>query len=316
MGTEVETQTQDERAIEASAESGSEDEAIALFNRRAESKAEATPENSEDEPQDTDESEPAEGEPDESAEPAEELVEHEYEGKTYKVAPELREALMRQSDYSRNMNASDAVKKDYTQRIKHAEQLAESAEKYAEVLAEVKVIDAQLAQFREVDFERLEAEDPSRYAALSVRQMKLLRSRDAKAEEASGLTSRIASEKAAAVEASRIDMLKALQKDLPGWGEELGTKVSQYAIASGYTGPEIKNFTDPRLVIALDKARKFDAIQQGKAAALGKAQAAPQVLKPGAKRTVSQSQEAMQRFQKSSSPEDAVAVFLARAARR
>lgn len=316
MGTEVETQTQDERAIEASAESGSEDEAIALFNRRAESKAEATPETPDDEPQDTDESEPAEGDPEESAEPAEQLVEAEYEGKTYKVPPELQKALLRQSDYSRKMNEVGAKAKDYTQRIEQAERLAEGAEKYAEVLAKVKVIDTQLAQFQEVDFDKLEIEDPSRYSILAVKHMKLLRAREATAAEASGLTSQIASEKAAAVEAKRLDMLKALQKDLPGWGEELGKKVSQYAIASGYTVPEIQNFTDPRLVVALDKARKFDAIQQGKAAALGKAQAAPQVLKPGAKRTVSQSQEAMQRFQKSSSPEDAVAVFLARAARR
>lgn len=316
MDPEVNTQNPDERTIEVSAESGSEDEAVALFNQRAQSKAQATPETPDDEPQATDEAEPDEGDPEESAEPVETLVEAEYEGKTYKVPPELQKALLRQSDYSRKMNEVGAKAKDYTQRIEQAERLAEGAEKYAKVLAKVELIDSQLAQFQEVDFDKLETEDPARYSVLAVKLLKLQKARETAANEAKGLDSQLASERAAAVDAKRGDMLKALQKDLPGWGEELGTKVTQYALSSGFTVPEIQNFTDARLVIALDKARKFDAIQNGKAAALGKAQAAPQVLKPGAKRTVSQGQEAMQRFQKSNSPEDAVAVFLARAARR
>jgi hypothetical protein len=316
MQTEVDTQTPDERAIEVIAEPGSEDEAVALFNQRAQSKAQATPETPEDEPQATDDTEPDEGDPEESEAPTENLVEVEYEGKTYTVQPELQKALLRQSDYSRKMNEVGAKEKDYTQRIEKAERLAESAEKYAKVLAKVELIDANLAQFQEVDFDRLEVEDPARYSILAVKHMKLLRARETAASEANGLNSQIATERAAAVEAKRLDMLKALQKDLPGWGEELGTKVSQYALSSGFSVPEIQQFTDPRLVIALDKARKFDAIQSGKAAALSKSKDAPQVLKPGAKRTVSQGQEAMQRFQKSNSPEDAVAVFQARAARR
>lgn len=316
MSTEVDTQNPSERADEVTAEPGSADEAINLFNQQAQSKAQTAPETPEDELPATESEEPEEGEPEEAEEPAETFVEVEYEGKTLKVPPEAKDALLRQSDYSRKLNELGETKKDYAQRIESATKLAESAEKLAEAIAEVKLIDRQLEQFKTIDFEKLETEDPARASLLALKQLQLQRARDNSVSKANSLDSEIAEGRAKDIQAKQAEMIKVLQKDFPGWGDEAGAKVTQYALKSGYTADELRQFTDPRLVLVLEKARKFDAIQDGKQAALAKVKDAPPVAKPGAPRKASPSNDAMARFQKSMSPDDAVAVFQARAAGR
>lgn len=317
MSSQVDTQTQTQDAGMANLERGSEDEAIALFNQQAKSKATTEPEEPENELADADPEEPEEGDPEDQDEPQDNLVEAEYEGKTYKVPPELQKALLRQADYSRKMNEVGAKEKDFAQRIERADHLIEGATKYAETLAKVQALDAQLDQFKDVDFEKLEVEDPSRASILAVKLLRLQQAREKAVGDAQSVNQQIAKERAETLNAKRADMVKALEKNLPGWGDELGTKISKYAIDSGFTVEDLQQLTDPRVVVALDKARKFDAIQNGKAAALEKTKAAPtQVLKPGAPRRVDKSTETMQQFQKSKSPDDAVAVLMARAAKR
>lgn len=317
MPPQVDTQTQDQDAGMVNLERGSEDEAIALFNQQAKSKATNEPEEPENELTDADPEEPEEGDPEDQGEPEDDLVEAQYEGKTYKVPPELQKALLRQADYSRKMNEVGAKEKDYAQRIDRAEKLYEGATKYAESLAKVQALDAQIEGFKDFDFEKLETEDPGRASVLAVKLLRLQQARDKAVADAQGVNAQIAKERAEAINAKRADMVKALEKNLPGWGDELGTKISKYAIESGFTVEDLQQLTDPRVVVALDKARKFDAIQNGKAASLEKAKAVPtQVLKPGAPRRVDKTTETMQQFQKSRSPDDAVAVLMARSAKR
>lgn len=318
MATQDDTQLQAGGTVTVTHEPGSDDEAIALLNQRAQSKAtEAS-----DTPTDELEADPEDGTADEGGDPEPEdeadetAVEVEFEGATYKVPPQLKDAILRKADYSRHVQEVTAQKKDYAQRIEAANRMAEGAEKLAEGLAKVRMIDARLEEFKAVDFEKLETEDPAKASVLAVRLLQLQRARDNAASEAKGIGEQIAKERAEALDAKRADMVKTLAKELPGWGEELGTKISKYALDSGFTSQELQQLTDPRVVVALDKARKFDAIQAGRAAAVAKAKETPaQVLKPGQPRRADKSSEAMQGFQKSRSPEDAVKVLMARAAR-
>lgn len=298
-------------------EPGSDDEAIALLNQRARSQAESAQETLTDEADDEADTGTDGGDPEEADEQAEKLAEVEYEGKTYSVPPELKDAVLRKADYSRRMQEVAAQGKDYAQRIEAAERMTESAGKLADGIAAVKLIDAKLKEFDGIDFDKLEESDPARASLLATKLIRLQRARDNAVSEANAINSQLAKERADALDAKRADMVKTLAKELPGWGDALGEKVSQYALRCGFTAPELQTFTDPRVVIALDKARKFDAIQEGRVAAVGKAKetTAP-VLKPGQPRKVDKAGEAVQRFQRSKSPEDAVALLQARAAGR
>jgi hypothetical protein len=69
-------------------------------------------------------------------------------------------------------------------------------------------------------------------------------------------------------------------------------------------------------VVALNKARKFDAIQDGKAAVKAKAKDAPPVVKPGAVRPRADKQtEALAQLRRTNSLDDAAKAFMARPTR-
>jgi hypothetical protein len=310
MSQEVETPNPEleEAPTGQTFEPGSEDEAINALSQREANQAPETPE---DEPQGEANEEPAEGEPEE-AEPEEQLAEVEYEGKTYKVPPELEKAFLRQSDYSRKMGEVQAKEKDYTQRIQTAEQLIESAEQFAEVLSEVKGIDAKIKRFEKVDWQQLRQANPAEYAAMSADLQSLRIDREQAVQKAQGLDSQMKAKRDQTVNAQRAEMFKALAKDLPNWGDELGHKITQYALSKGYDAEFLRNVTDPRIVFALDKARKFDAIQDGRANLKGKPHVPP-VAKPGPKRPlVNPASDAQARFMKTKSDEDAIAALEAR----
>jgi hypothetical protein len=315
MSTQVDPQPLDDQRTsqEAHADPGSEDEAIAAFNQRRQSQAQNEPDPPADEPADDADPEAVDADPD-STDPKEDLVEVEFEGEHFNVPPKLKDALLRKADYSRNMNALAEAKKDYAQRIESADKLIEAAEKLAEAKAHIRAIDVQIKGFDSVDFDKLESENPAQASLLALKLMQLQRARDTAVASEQSVSDAVAAERKKDIGAKQAEMLKSLAKDFPGWGAEAGAKVTAYAQKSGYSDEDIRNFTDPRLVLALEKARKFDAIQDGKKQAVDKAREAQPVAKPGAPRRPNPSGDAMARFQKSTSPEDAVAVLQARAA--
>lgn len=311
MDKQVETPNPQEEAEQPNFEAGSEDEAANAFAKR-DSEVDRSTETPEDEPEADADEEPGDGEPEE-ADAAEKLVEVEYEGKTYEVPPEIEKAVLRQADYSRKMNEVGAKEKEAQQRIETADKLIEGAEKYAKVLAKTEQIDAQLAQFEGTDWARLEAENPAQASLMGLKVLQLQQAKTNAVSEGEKLQSQLDTERAKTNDAKRGEMVKALAKDLPGWGDELGQKITQYAISKGYSVDEIRSVTDPRWVIAMDRARKFDALQESKASIKAKAKDAPPVVKPGARRpAVSNVDSAMARLKQSNSLEDAEAAFLAR----
>lgn len=302
-----------ENAIAEPQGQGSEDEAVSALLK----KDGIDPAEPENEPVAESDEEPVEGEP-AAEEKTEALVEAELEGKTYKVAPEVEKALLRQADYSRHMNEVSKKDKALTQRLEQAEKLVQGAEKYAEVLSEIKGIDAQIKRFEALDWGRVRSENPAEYAALSADFNTLRLNKEQTQQRAKGINAEIDEARNAVSADKRKEqseaMAKVLDKELPGWQGDAGQLLTQYAIGKGYTPEQIgaKAMEDPLWAVAMDKARKFDALQTGKAAIKAKAQDAPQVLKPGSSRTPDTKLDAMARLRKSKSSEDAVAAFLAR----
>jgi hypothetical protein len=319
MPSQVEPQTHDAQRApnEATADSGSEDEALRAFNQRAQSQAQNEPEAPTDEPQDDDPPEPDEGEPNDDVDAADTLVEVEYEGETHKLSPKLKDALLRQADYSRNMQALGESKKDYAQRIESATKLIEGAEKYADVIAEGKQIDAQIEQYKAVDWNTLERDDPARASLLAVKYLQLQQTRASLDSKAQALDKSLADERLKVEDAARVEMVKTLSKEFPGgWNDASGKRLGDYVLSQGLTSADLQRVTDAKTVLLWEKARKFDAIEAGKAKALAQTREAPALARPGAPRRAAPAADAQARFQKSTSPEDAVALFEARAGQR
>lgn len=310
-------QNPDSPTAEAPDDTGSLDAAARAFEQREqpvpEEGADAEPAaEAEDDSEAADpDAEALEADTDEDSEGAE-LAEVEYEGKTYKVPPELQKALLRQSDYSRKMNEVKALETGVKQRAEQAETLVQGAGKLAQALAQIQMIDARLQAFEKVDWQSLRQEDPAQYAALAT-DLQTLRLTRAQAEsQASAIGQEVNAGKSKALEESRAEMFKTLAKDFKGWGNEAGERITAYATQSGVKLETLQTLTDPAVVIALEKARKFDELQAKKPELKAKAKALPPVLKPGAPRKADATADAMTRLRKSNSVDDAAALFLAK----
>jgi len=330
MSQELGAQPHEQQTNQVTAEHGSEDEAINAFNQRAaqgkEPAAETTEEPADsdaetltDEPQAEDDAETQDGDPAED-EAEDELAEVEYEGKAYKVPPELKDAVLRKADYSRHMQEVSAQKKDYAQRLERLETLDKTAERRVELMTEVKTLDKQIAAYQGIDWAKAKADNPGEAAMAAVELMSLQQARTQALSGADAAAREIAQARDSEFAARRTDMVKALsdaKTGIKGWGDELGVQITQFALSNGWTPQELNNLTDPKVVKALDAQRRYEAAQKGRAELKAVVKNVPPVSKPGAKRPpVNQAVDAMARLRRSNSPDDAIAAFEARAKQR
>jgi hypothetical protein len=210
------------------------------------------------------------------------------------------------------MNEVSTQEKAYKQKTEAAERYYEGATKFAEAKAEVNLIDAQLKQFEKVPWQQLRQENPAEYAAMAADFQSLRLSKSDAEQKLSRIDGEIASLKNQSISEKRDEMVKTLAKDLKGWGDELGTAITKYAVDNGYSVQDLQAITDPKWVIAMNKARLYDAMQKGKEAIKAKAQNAAPVLKPGAPRQADPKSDALAKLRKTGSMDDATAAFRSR----
>lgn len=293
---------------------GSEEEAAAAFAAHDSASADesTTEPKPADEPDESDETEAEQADPDDEEEAAE-LVEVEIGGKTFEVPPEVQKAVLRQADYSRKMNEVGAKEKALTARIEQAETLLDGAEKRAEALAEVRAIDARIKAYEGIDWNKAKAENPGEAAMAAIELLTLKDQRKDAVQAAATVARELTDNRGRMLDSARAEMDAQLHKELKGWGDEMGTKITRYALDSKVQLQTLQTLTDPALVIALDKARKYDALQGAKVALKAKAADVPKVAKPGSPRRAPDAQaEAMNRLRRDNSTEAAEAAFLSR----
>lgn len=299
-------------------EAGSLDAAALAFEQRAQGPETAdTEDEAVTETADADPDAEATGESDEDTEQTAELREIDFEGLKISVpadeAEKVEKALLRQADYSRKMNEVSAKEKSAQQRIEQAETLAKSAERYAGALAQVQMLDQQIKQFEALDWQALRSSDPATYAAYSADFNTARLTKAQVMQQAQAIGHEVQQAELQSFAVKREEMDKTLRARLKGWGEDMQRQITQYAIDGGIAFETLSKVTDPALVIALDKARKFDALQANKATLKAKASSAPPVLKPGAAPRQSDAKtDTLARLRKSNSLDDAASAFLAR----
>lgn len=309
-------QTPEIQTDTAPEELGSLDAAALAFEKREQALAEADAEPETD--TDTTDAEPdaeaSDGEPDEDTAELEEVT---VEGVTLNLpkdqAEALRKSTLRQADYSRKMNEVSAKEKQAQQAIDTAEKLRQGAEKFADVLASVRMLDQQIKQYEGLDWQKLRAEDPGNYAAYAADLQTLKLNRQQADMQARGVAAEVEETTGKALQSKRAEMFDALAKQIPGWSNQKGQEITEYAIAQGMAFETLAKATDPALVVALEKARKFDALQKSKTELKAKAKEAPPVLKPGVRQAVKTPQEdAMVALRKFKTRDAAEVAFLAR----
>lgn len=96
-------------------------------------------------------------------------------------------------------------------------------------------------------------------------------------EEADQFYSFVKQQQAEAKQAEAKECIKVLQKEIPDWNNDLYNDIRSYAIGQGLPEESVNQYSDPNVIMLLNKARMFD--QTKKVATVKKAKASKKILR-------------------------------------
>ena len=213
----------------------------------------------------TPEAEPQQEPDDTDIPPTDDGEDIEHEGRTYRVPKALKDAFLRQADYTRKTQELAEQRRGFEQEAVRMQAVQQAdLEGYARLVS----LNDQLQAFEQLDWTALERQDPVQAQSLwrQYSQLKdgrsamigqLLQREDQRAFE----TQREA--------ARRIDEGRAvLAREIQGWSPELASKLSDFGQRTfGFSPEEIGGVLDPRMVKVLHLAFVGHQSQQKQAAA-------------------------------------------------
>ena len=206
------------------------------------------------------ETEETELENEEAVEPDEEDVE--YEGKQYKVPKELKDALLRQADYTRKTQEVAEARRQFEAQTQSFQQERQFHQQNMQEVAQVIAIDQQLAQFSQVDWNALADADPAQAVKLD-RQFRDLQAQRAQIEyqvtqKQSEFAQRQQQEAARQLEEGR----RVLEREIPGWGAEKAQELFLFGKNYGIPEQLLGTLNMPVLVKALHDLKQFHQLKE------------------------------------------------------
>ncbi|HEY2009519.1 MAG TPA: hypothetical protein VGH23_11050 [Rhizomicrobium sp.] len=195
-----------------------------------------------------------------------EEVEVQYNGKSYSLPPELRDALLRQADYTRKTQELAGQRRAFeAEREGHRHQAA-AMRSHLQDAARIVALNDHLAQMDSVDWPALQGQDPARAAqAWQQRiQIKTLRDRAARAWSQKDRDHASHTQRATARRAGQVHA--HLSRLIADWSPGLDAKLAGYGIANGLSQNEITQaaLQNPSFVVLLHKAHQFDEAERKK----------------------------------------------------
>ena len=207
------------------------------------------------------------------------LAELEWDGAKYQVPTKLKDAFMRNEDYTRKTQELAEQRKsvDQLREISQTRQMdSVFAEQIQPDMQQVAMIDAYLQQVAKMDMSNMSME------AVFRQKMEIDGLKERKAELKEAIANKRTQFNQGVQE--RIKELRGKSRELAsksiqGFNEQIEAEVRKFASAEGLAEPEIDNvLLDPRSMKILWKAMQFDKVQAGTV----KVDTATKTLKPGA----------------------------------
>jgi len=279
---------------------------------------EAEPDEDEAEDDDVEDSE-GEGEDEDDGESEPETV-FELEDGSKVDLDELKRGYLRQADYTRKTQevaqARKQVEEAYKSRVQERQTLAEN------LSLALNVVEPQLAELAKTDWDSLATQDPYAYAEkralfdqASTRYQKLT-------AQAQQLVQQQQAEQQRQMQAKLKHEGEKLKMAIPDFadpqkGRALRAAITEYALSQGLSESEAKAITDHRVIVMLDKARRYDALQRGELTAARKkvSKSPKKAMAPGKPKSKSQRQQQtrqqqLSKLKSSGSLDDAVSLLL------
>ena len=281
-----------------------------------------------DPPPEVDEEEPAEPtepEVEETEGKAEEtpenpLEEVEYEGKQYALPKELKEALLRQQDYTKKTQEVADRRRQIEEREAQVELVTKFREENFAKSVEAHSLYTRLQQYSQVNWAELADANPGQYLKLDREHRQLQEAFNRTQAEMQHMGQEFQTKLAETRQRAQAKCIEELKRDLKDFGPELLRKLDDAGASYGYSGTELASVADPRAIRVLHDAMKYRELQ--KAGSLARKQV--QDVKPVQVKTASSAQsrqattqlsEARDRLKKTGKASDAEAFLAARFAK-
>jgi len=223
----------------------------------------------------------------EQTDPSPESTTVEYEGQEYNIPPELKDAIMRQSDYTTKTQEVAEQRKDLEtdrQKFQEAIQLQTA---HTEAYTHLGILDQQLAQYNDLDWHTLAAQDPNATQQAQI-QMGALREQRTQAQEKLQSLHAETQQQMHNQTAKEVEQNRAkIERSVPNWSSDTEKAVFDFGIQSGLTESQLAGTNyDPILIGILNKARLFDELQQKQTGSKPKkSEPVPQATRVKPKRT-------------------------------
>lgn len=211
----------------------------------------------------------------------EEFTEVEYEGKTYKLPPELKDAVLRQADYTRKTQEVAEMRKQTEAAQAYLQQQHQVQQAFIKEYASITALDNQLAQYQEINWQELIQNDPVEALKLDHQMRQLQRHRDERASQLQQYQAQAQQQQQAKLSEQLQHGAELLAKEIPGWSKDLATQIKVTGKDYGFTDGELDQVYDPRMVKVLHDAMKFRQLQANKGSVAKKVAGKPPVLKAG-----------------------------------
>jgi len=259
-----------------------EDEGDELFPPEAEPSGDDVDESAAEDAEETGD-EDGDDEDAEEGDDADDGIEIEYEGQTYRVPPELKDAFLRNADYTRKTQVLASEKRKFEAERDHARQrdtvTAANIQDYARIVA----LSEKIQQFEALNWQALHAQDPVGAQRLTQDYAQAKRARNEAAQNFQQRIEQRSREEQQETAKRVAEGHAVLSRDIPDWSPELGAVLKHYAVNNfGITPDEIGSVTDPRLVKVIFAALLGDlrAYRARQGAARSAVQSAAQKTRP------------------------------------
>lgn len=204
-------------------------------------------ESTDEEGQDTDEQE---GE--EEAEEDDGLEETEYEGKQYKLPKELKEALLRQSDYTKKTTEVAELRRQAETQARQSQEAIQLVTQFQREYSQLTSIDAQLEELKGIDWNQAIEIDSQAAMKLQFKYNQLLQQRGELAGTINNLQYEVEQKRNAAMQDQVHRGIEVCKKEIPGFGTpEVTKKILDTGLWIGFTEDDLSGITDPRAIKAL-----------------------------------------------------------------
>lgn len=188
----------------------------------------------------------------------------EFEGEAYKLPKKLKDALLRQKDYTQKTQQVAELRKTTEDQAEAVKAEGEFNKAHFDKVVQAHAIGAQLQQMSQIDWEKLVQEDPAQYLRLDKQQRNLQEALNRLQGDIQQAQGEFQQKRTFAKQKAQAQCVEALKKDFKDFGPDLLNKLDETGKSFGFSGEELASIVDPRMVRVLHAAMQFKKLQGSK----------------------------------------------------